>query len=56
VYAVEKSGTAAVKRAVTLGRQNPTTIEVLTGLEPGDQVVTSSYDTFGDVDKLVLQQ
>ncbi len=56
VYVIDKSGSAAVKRAVTLGRQNPMMIEVLAGLEPGEQVVTSSYDTFGDNDKLVLQQ
>jgi len=56
VYVIDKSGTAAVKRAVTLGLQNPMMIEVLAGLEPGDQVVTSSYDTFGDNDRLVLQQ
>jgi HlyD family secretion protein len=55
VYIVDKSGTTAVKRYVTFGRQNPATIEVLAGLEPGDQVVTSGYDTFGDNDKLVLQ-
>ncbi len=56
VYVVDKSGTVAVKRAVTFGRQNPMMIEVLAGLQPGEQVVTSSYDTFGDNDKLVLQQ
>jgi len=55
VYVVDKSGAMAVKRAVTLGRQNPMVIEVLAGLEPGEQVVTSSYDTFADIDKLVLQ-
>jgi len=55
VYIVDNSGTTAVKRAVTLGRQNPMMIEVLVGLEPGDQVVTSSYDTFGDHDKLVFE-
>jgi HlyD family secretion protein len=55
VYVVDKSGTVAVKRPVTLGRQNPMMIEVLSGLEPGDQVVTSAYDAFGDNDKLVLQ-
>ncbi len=56
VYVIDKSGSVAVKRAVTLGRQNPMMIEVLAGLQPGDKVVTSSYDTFGDNDKLVLQQ
>jgi HlyD family secretion protein len=56
VYVMDESGTTAVKRSVTLGRQNPLMIEVLAGLEPGDRVVTSSYDTFGDIDTLVLQQ
>ena len=56
VYVVDKSGAFAVKRNVRLGRQNPQAFEVLEGLEPGDQVITSSYDNFGDNDKLVLKQ
>jgi HlyD family secretion protein len=55
-YVLDKSGTEAVKRFISLGRQNPQMMEVLAGLAPGDQVVTSSYDNFGDVDKLVLQR
>ena len=31
-------------------------IEVLEGLEVGERIVTSSYDTFGDVDRLVLEE
>ena len=45
----------AVKRQIRLGRQNPNYFEVLGGLDPGDQVVTSGYDTFGDADRLVLE-
>ena len=45
----------AVRRSIRLGRQNPNNFEVLGGLEPGDKVVTSSYDTFGDADRLVLE-
>jgi HlyD family secretion protein len=56
VYVVDKSGNFAVKRSVKLGRQNPQMFEVLEGLEPGDQVITSSYDNFGDIDKLVLRK
>ncbi|MEZ4699791.1 MAG: HlyD family efflux transporter periplasmic adaptor subunit [Rhodothermales bacterium] len=55
VYVLDPSGDFAVKRVVRLGRQNPLVYEVLEGLEAGEQVVTSSYDTFGDVDRLVLQ-
>jgi HlyD family secretion protein len=56
VYVIDKSGSFAVKRNVKLGRQNPQMFEVLEGLEPGDQVITSSYDNFGDIDKLVLKK
>ena len=55
VYVVDKSGNTAVKRSISLGRQNPDYFEVLNGLKPGDKVVTSSYDNFGDVQKLVLK-
>lgn len=49
------NGDEAVKRDIRLGRQNPQNFEVLDGLEPGDVVVTSSYDTFGDADRLVMK-
>jgi HlyD family secretion protein len=45
----------AVKQQIRLGRQNPNYFEVLGGLDPGDRVVTSGYDTFGDADRLVLE-
>ena len=54
VYAVDASGEEATKRFIRLGRQNPEYFEVLEGLEPGDRVVTSSYETFGDADRLVF--
>src|ERR1051326_2773993 len=53
VYVVDQSGSFAVKRRVKLGRQNPQAFEILEGLEPGEQVITSTYDNFGDNDKLV---
>ena len=52
---VEQGG-EAVKRQIQLGRQNPQYFEVLEGLEVGERVITSSYDTFGDVDRLILQE
>jgi HlyD family secretion protein len=56
VYVVDKSGTFAVKRNIKLGRQNPQVFEVLEGLEPGEQVITSTYESFGDIDRLVLKR
>jgi len=56
VYVVDKSREFAVKRKINLGRQNPEVFEVLFGLQPGEQVITSSYDNYGDnIDKLVLK-
>ena len=55
VYVVDPSGAIASKRSIKLGRQNPLVFEVLEGLSPGEKVVTSGYETFGDMDKLVLK-
>jgi len=55
VFVVDKSGEFAYKKDIRIGRQNPTYYEVLEGLEPEEQVIVSSYDNFGDVDKLMLK-
>lgn len=55
VYVVNPSGKFAVKRAIRLGRQNTRFYEVLEGLQAGEEVIVSSYDSFGDKDKLVLK-
>ena len=55
IYVMDPGGTFAVKRNIRIGRQNPQYYEVLEGLEKGEKVVTSSYDLFGDNDKLVLK-
>jgi HlyD family secretion protein len=55
VYVLDSAGQSAVKRSLKLGRQNPEMFEVLEGLDPGEQVITSSYENFGDdIDKLIL--
>ena len=56
VYLVDQSGEYAVKQAIRLGRQNSEVFEVLEGLEPGDKVITSSYEGFGDIEKLMLSE
>jgi len=55
VYVLDKSTKVATKRKIRLGRQNPQMFEVLEGLKPGDQVITSSYESFGNMDRLVLK-
>jgi HlyD family secretion protein len=48
VYVLENGDKRAVRRRISLGRKNPEYFEVLEGLKPGERVITSSYDTFGD--------
>src|SRR5689334_16550448 len=54
VFVLEKDGKSAVRRNVKLGRKNSENFEVLEGLQPGDRVVTSSYENFGNNEVLVF--
>ncbi|GAA0532881.1 efflux RND transporter periplasmic adaptor subunit [Chitinophaga japonensis] len=54
VYVLDNSGKRAIKRNISLGQKNPQFFEVLEGLEPGDRVITSSYENFGDKEVLVF--
>ena len=55
IYVVTKDGTKAVKRDIRIGRQNPQYYEVLEGLEPGERVITSSYDGYGEAEVLEIK-
>ena len=54
IYVVSPDGGKAVKREIRIGRQNPQFYEVLEGLEPGEKVITSGYDNFGDNEVLIF--
>lgn len=54
VFIVSADGKKAEKRDIKLGRKNPENFEVLEGLKPGDRVVTSSYENFGNNEVLIL--
>jgi len=56
VFKVSENGNSAYKVDVQLGRQNPDYYEVLSGLKPGDKVVTSSYENYGNMQELVLKK
>ena len=56
VFVVAEGGRSAVKRQVRLGRRNADYIEVLDGLQPGEQVITSPYTGFADKDRLDLDR
>lgn len=52
VFKLTEDGKTAYRVDVQLGRQNPDYYEVVSGLEPGDKVVTSSYETYDRVQEL----
>ena len=56
IFKVSESGNTAFKVNISLGRQSPDYYEVLEGLKPGDKVVTSSYENYGDMQELVLKK
>lgn len=55
VYILDKTGKVAIKRSIRCGRYNPQFYEVLEGLQSGDRVITSSYESFSNMERLVLK-
>lgn len=56
IFKVSQNGNIAYKVDIQLGRQNPDYYEVLQGLQPGDKVVTSSYENYEKMQELVLKK
>lgn len=54
IFVLTPDGTKAVKRTIRIGRQNPQYYEVLEGLNPGERVIVSGYDNYGDNEQLIL--
>jgi len=55
IFILDKSGSEAVRTNIKIGRQNPVYFEVLEGLKEGDRVITSSYENYGNIEKLILK-
>ncbi len=56
IFKVNASGDKAYKIDIQLGRQNPDYYEIMSGLKPGDRVITSSYENYGDIQELILKK
>lgn len=56
IFKLSEDGESAYRADISLGSQNTEYYEVLNGLEPGDRIITSSYDNYGDVQELVLKE
>ncbi len=55
IYVVSTDGQSAERRSIKIGNQNPQFYEVLEGLNPGEQVITSSYENFGESERIVFK-
>jgi HlyD family secretion protein len=55
IFVVDPNGKFASKRTIKTGRMNQRYYEILEGLQAGEKVVTSSYTSFGNNDKLILK-
>jgi HlyD family secretion protein len=56
IYKLSNDGSTAYRVDISLGSQNTQYYELLTGLQPGDRVVTSSYDNYTDIEELVIKE
>ena len=52
IFVVSSDGKSAEKRFIKIGRQNPKFYELLEGINPGEKVIVSGYDSFGENEKL----
>jgi HlyD family secretion protein len=56
IFKVSEDGKTAYKADIQIGRFNTDNYELLQGLKPGDKVITSSYENYGDIQELVLKK
>jgi HlyD family secretion protein len=56
IFVLDPSESFATKRNISIGRKNPKYYEVLEGLEPGEKVIISGYESFGKNEKLVFKK
>jgi HlyD family secretion protein len=56
IFVLDPSESFAIKRNISIGRKNPKYYEVLEGLQPGEKVIISGYESFGKNEKLVFKK
>lgn len=54
IFKLSEDGRRAYRVDMQVGRQNPEYYEVLSGLQPGDKVITSSYETYNNMQELII--
>jgi len=56
IFKLSDDGKSAYRIDLQLGSQNTEYYEVLQGLKPGDRIITSSYQDYGDKNELILSK
>ncbi|WP_428331281.1 efflux RND transporter periplasmic adaptor subunit [Mucilaginibacter sp.] len=56
IFKLSEDGKKAYKVDIQINRQSPDYFELTSGLKEGDKVITSSYETYGDIQELVLKK
>src|SRR6201991_580710 len=56
IFKISDDGKTAYRTEIQLNRQSTDYYEVISGLKPGDKVITSSYETYGNIQELVLKK
>lgn len=54
IFVINEEGTEATRRDIRIGKQNPQYYEITEGLQPGEKVITSGYDSFGEAEKIII--
>lgn len=55
IFKLDKNGHTAYRVDIQLGRQNPEYYEILKGLQPGDKVIVSSYESYDKIQELSIK-
>ena len=55
IYVLSPDGTEAFRRKIKIGKQNPRHYQVTEGLQPGEKIITSGYEMFGDNERLIFK-
>ena len=56
IYVLDPTESSAYRRNISIGRKNPKYYEVLDGLQPGEKVIISGYETFGKNERLIFRK
>lgn len=54
IFVLSPDGKKAYRRSIRIGRQNPLYYEVIEGLEPGERVIVSGYESYKTSDELII--